>query len=160
MIRHFTSSGYIVWQSQVLLHWHEKVGSWLPPGGHIEINEDPAQAVLREIREEVDLDVEICSTPDQLDFDYPLSVPRPEYVLIEDIDDPIEGAHQHIDMIYFCRPLGDPLQANNQCIWLTKEDLENVRSFPNPAMVNSSPPPDVSVLALKALRLVGDMRRL
>ena len=160
MIRHFTSSGYIVWQSQVLLHWHEKVGSWLPPGGHIEVNEDPAQAVLREIKEEVDLDVEICSTSDKLDFDYPLAVPRPEYVLIENIDDPIEGAHQHIDMIYFCRALGDPLQANNQCIWLTKEDLENVRSFPNPAMVSSSPPPDVSALALKALRLVGNMSQL
>ena len=139
----------------MLLLWHSKVGSWLPPGGHIEENEDPAQAVRREIKEETDLEVEICSTSDKPNFEYPFSLPRPEYVLIEDIDDPIEGPHQHIDMIYYCRPLDDPPQANNHCIWVTKEDLEDHRAFPNDLQVHTPPPLDVRTLALKALQEVG-----
>ena len=50
--RHFTASGYVVFESKILLHWHKKVKAYLPPGGHIEENEDPVQAVLREIKEE------------------------------------------------------------------------------------------------------------
>ena len=50
--RHFTSTGYIVSKGRVLLHWHPKIKAFLPPGGHVEINEDPVQAVLREVKEE------------------------------------------------------------------------------------------------------------
>ena len=46
MDRHFTSTVFVVDLSKeaILLHWHEKVCAWLPPGGHIERDEDPVQA--------------------------------------------------------------------------------------------------------------------
>jgi len=50
--RHFTATGFVVHDGCVLLHWHPKVKAWLPPGGHIDENEDPVQAVLREVWEE------------------------------------------------------------------------------------------------------------
>ena len=53
--RHFTATGFVVHRGRVALHWHPKVKAWLPPGGHIEANEDPVQAVLREIEEETGL---------------------------------------------------------------------------------------------------------
>ncbi|MFI5083488.1 MAG: NUDIX domain-containing protein [Streptosporangiales bacterium] len=50
MIRHFTASGIVLsHDEQVLLIKHRKLGMWLYPGGHIEPNEDPVQAVLREV---------------------------------------------------------------------------------------------------------------
>ena len=52
MIRHFTASGIVLsGDDHVLLVEHRKLGCWLYPGGHIDANEDPAQAVLREVVE-------------------------------------------------------------------------------------------------------------
>ena len=47
--RHLTATGFLVQGDRVALHWHRKVQAWLPPGGHIEDNEDPVQAMLREV---------------------------------------------------------------------------------------------------------------
>ena len=35
--RHFTVAVFVVWEGKVLLHFHRKLGMWLPPGGHIEL---------------------------------------------------------------------------------------------------------------------------
>ena len=43
-----------------------------------------------------------------MDLDYPEQVHAPFTIEIEDIDDPVQGWHQHIDMIYFCKPVGAP----------------------------------------------------
>ena len=48
--KHFTSTAFVLHpiEDKVLLHWHSKVKAWLPPGGHIENNETPVEAVKRE----------------------------------------------------------------------------------------------------------------
>ena len=89
--RHFTASGYVVHQGCVLLHWHLKVGALLPPGGHIEPNEDPVETVLREIKEETGLTVEVLSPQLPLDVAYPIQVSPPETIMVEDIQDPEAG---------------------------------------------------------------------
>ena len=60
--RHFTATGFVVNGDATLLHWHKKVQEWLPPGGHVDLNEDPVQTTLREIKEETGFDVEIVPT--------------------------------------------------------------------------------------------------
>ena len=50
--RHFTVAVFVVWQERVLLHRHAKLGMWLPPGGHIEPDELPDDAAVREVEEE------------------------------------------------------------------------------------------------------------
>ena len=106
-MRHFTATGYVVSSQGVLLHWHKKINLWLPPGGHVEPNEDPVEAVLREIFEETGLVSKISKNPNAttLHFDYPEIIEPPRHILIEDIDDPKDGHHQHIDMIYYCYPV-------------------------------------------------------
>ena len=42
----------------LLLGDHRKSGLWLPPGGHVEDDEDPRQAVIREAREELGIAAE------------------------------------------------------------------------------------------------------
>lgn len=39
--------------NQLLLTDHKKAGLWLPPGGHVEIDEHPKETVKREIQEEL-----------------------------------------------------------------------------------------------------------
>ena len=41
VLRHFTVAVFVVHDRRVLLHYHRKLGKWLPPGGHIEANELP-----------------------------------------------------------------------------------------------------------------------
>ena len=106
-VRHFTATGYLVHENSVFLHWHEKLSMWLPPGGHIEENEDPVQAVLREIFEETGLEAVIIENDHKMTFSfkYPQLVSSPRYIMIEDVDDPRIGPHKHIDLIYYCRSL-------------------------------------------------------
>ena len=51
---HITASLFIVdaKAKRVLLHHHRRLGRWLQMGGHLEPGESPAQAALREGREE------------------------------------------------------------------------------------------------------------
>jgi 8-oxo-dGTP pyrophosphatase MutT (NUDIX family) len=61
MVRHYTVSGIVLPDGRVLLIEHRKSGSALPPGGHINPGEDPVQALRREVREEVGIDVEVLA---------------------------------------------------------------------------------------------------
>ena len=49
--RHFTATTYVIHEGKVLMHLHKSLGVWLPVGGHIDENETPEQAALREIKE-------------------------------------------------------------------------------------------------------------
>ena len=55
----FTVAIFVVHDGKVLLIHHRKLDKWLPLGGHIELDEDPEQAALREAKEESGLDVEL-----------------------------------------------------------------------------------------------------
>ena len=95
---------------QVLLVKHRKMGWWLYPGGHLEPNEDPEQAVRREVREEVGLEVEIVSRNIAV-YSGVVSVPPPFAILVQNLTDAVVGPHQHIDMVYVCRPVAGPVIA-------------------------------------------------
>lgn len=50
----FTVSAYIInpVDRTVLLHKHKLLGIWVQPGGHVELNENPWQALKHELLEE------------------------------------------------------------------------------------------------------------
>jgi len=48
----FTVAIFVVHEGRVLVIHYRKLDKWLPLGGHIELDEDPEQAALREAREE------------------------------------------------------------------------------------------------------------
>lgn len=158
VIRHFTSTGFVIHKNCLLLHWHGKVKAWLPPGGHIEKNEDPCQTLKREILEETGLEVEIVNFDLNLGFKYPEQLPAPFTILVEDIEDRETGKHQHIDMIYFCRPITSEtgLQALKPgWIWVEKKDLDNGVPLKNDQGDLDTPPEDVLILASHAFEAVN-----
>ena len=55
----FTVSIFIVKDQKVLFIFHKQLNRWLPIGGHIELDENPEQAAIREAKEESGLDVEL-----------------------------------------------------------------------------------------------------
>lgn len=57
LTRDFTATTFVVHERRTLLLLHRKLGAWFPPGGHIDPNELPDEAALREVREETGLEV-------------------------------------------------------------------------------------------------------
>jgi len=47
--------------NELLLVDHKKAGLWLPPGGHVELNEHPKETVKREVLEELGIEAEFMS---------------------------------------------------------------------------------------------------
>jgi len=124
----FTASVFIVHGDKVLLHMHKKLGIWLQPGGHVELHEDPVQAVMREAKEESGLDVELAGkAPESLNTKFgarELMVPR--YMNRHFFDE--AHTHEHIDMVYFARAKSDaavPEAEGGEVRWFTKEELAN-----------------------------------
>lgn len=121
----FTVSVFVVYNGRVLVRKHEKYGTWLGVGGHIELYEDPNQAALREVKEEVGLDVVLVgnSTPNiSGDGTYRELIP-PRYLNRHFVSD----THEHVDCIYFAKAVSDivvPENSTDEWHWLTKDDLE------------------------------------
>jgi ADP-ribose pyrophosphatase YjhB (NUDIX family) len=124
--RHFTVAVFVVWEGKVLLHRHRKLGMWLPPGGHIEENELPDEAAVREVLEETGLGVRLVGERRQ-DVADPVQLHRPAGVQLENIG----PGHQHIDLIYFARPSGatrirDDF-SEDKVGWYGPEDWDEMR---------------------------------
>jgi len=52
---HLTASAFVVSSRGVVLHRHRLLGIWVQPGGHVDANEGPESAALRETLEETGL---------------------------------------------------------------------------------------------------------
>ncbi len=149
--RQFTATGFVVNGDATLLHWHHRVQAWLPPGGHVEPDEDPVQAALREVKEETSLDVEIIPTQPLPKISNLDQVTPPRTILVEDVYDQKVGKHQHIDMIYFCRLEGPRPSAPEGWVWFTEIDLAQHRPATTPDGRKLAPPADVIELGLEAI---------
>lgn len=128
MEKHFTATAYIIskinGQLKVLLHRHKKHSLWLPIGGHIEKDETPTQAVLREIKEETGLDV-ILAKRKLLKTDVVEELVCPVTILVEKLKPyKKEKAHYHIDLIYFsfCKNPG-VVKMQEEHNWFSAKEL-------------------------------------
>ncbi len=54
---HVTGSAIVSGPRGTVLHLHKRLGTWLQPGGHLDTGEAPADAALREAKEETGLPV-------------------------------------------------------------------------------------------------------
>lgn len=157
MQRHFTVTGFLVDGDRTLLHWHKKLRIWLPPGGHIDPDEDPVQAVVREVLEETGITADVVPHLPPLPFANVAQIPTPLVIISADVDD---GPHQHIDMSYALRPVDGvpprPPDTDHGFIWVTRDQLQRNDSLPVASCgVDIPVPEDVRILALQAIALVG-----
>lgn len=100
--KEFTAMALIVTATQprkALLLESRKHHMWMPPGGHLKPGENPFEAVLREVREETQLDVRsYFPTPKRYDAQR-VDVPLP--MRIVEIHLTHSGkTHFHIDFMY------------------------------------------------------------
>jgi 8-oxo-dGTP pyrophosphatase MutT (NUDIX family) len=128
----FTVAIFVVHEGRILLIHHRKLNAWLPLGGHIELDEDPEQAALREAKEESGLEVELLGERPPTTSPGTRALIAPRFLDIHRISE----THEHIGMIYWARPKKTPAgrqrsQAEVQCAteehhdirWCSESDL-------------------------------------
>jgi len=123
--RDFTATTFVVWRGRVLLHKHKKIGHWFPCGGHIEPNEVPDDAAVREVLEESGVPVELVGER-ALSVATPRQLVRPRGVQLE----VIAPGHEHVDLIYFAKPVpgydGALLEGDPSLGWYDAAALEKL----------------------------------
>ena len=134
--QHFTATGIVFnCRGEVLLIKHRKLHVWLPPGGHVEENELPDDAVLREIYEETGIRAEMLPNRRGLSLSsgHAKEMETPFAVLLVDIEG--DGSHNHIDLIYACRAMSDVLVPDENEItdaaWFSCEQIRDLDTFDN-----------------------------
>ncbi len=163
MKRHMTVTAFVSKEGCTLLHWHAKNRMWLPPGGHIEPDEDPLQALCREAEEETGLVVKVLPSSDSFPYEEPEQLPAPVTIMVEDIPaTPKEPAHQHIDLVYFARPdkAASDVSLNEGWRWVSEQELRSNAALNTGNGAAPIPvPEDVRVLGLAAIRAAREESR-
>ncbi|MEK6889563.1 MAG: NUDIX domain-containing protein [Nanoarchaeota archaeon] len=122
----FTVEVFIVYDNKVLLRMHDKYHFWLSVGGHIELDEDPNQAAIREVKEEVGLDVELIGKKENFQITDNFSeLITPEFVNRHRIN----NNHEHITLVYFAKSKSDNIIEENEeskgYKWFSLEELDD-----------------------------------
>jgi len=109
---------------KVLLAEHPRYNKWLPIGGHIELEDDADTTLLKEVKEECGLEIEVLS--DKPDFTEPGVKPlwTPAYVEIHEANPP----HKHHAFIYFAVAHSESFTKSAEHTslkWFTLEELRD-----------------------------------
>jgi ADP-ribose pyrophosphatase YjhB (NUDIX family) len=143
----FTVEAFVVYHNCVLLIYHKQLHKWLPLGGHIELDEDPEQALFREIKEESGLEVEILSQKPVQQFSGRKFLYPPAYLDVH----PITATHQHIGLVYFAT-------AASEQVTLAADEHEAIRWFSEAELHDPTfgIQPDVLFYACEGLRRAAE----
>ncbi len=130
----FTVEVFIVFKGKVLLRKHDKYKIWLSVGGHIELDEDPNQAAVREVKEEVGLDIELWDSrkwPENSDEYYTELIP-PVSIGRHPAIHPDKPQHEHVTSVYIARAKSDEVRIeyeddrSDEWRWFSREELDSV----------------------------------
>lgn len=139
----YTVGAYIIRldgdEPKALLHLHKKMQKLLPIGGHIELDETPWQAVVREVAEESGYELsqmKILQPKQRIDSLSDIVV-HPQPVVVTDQD--VSSEHFHTDLAYAFivhkDPQGQASEGESEDFrWLTRSELEKLmvaEIFPN-----------------------------
>ena len=118
-----TVAGYVIFKNKILLIHHRKLNLWLPVGGHIDKNETPDKALIREIKEETNISIKILNKSTiPLEGNVKTNLAIPFHVNVHSV-----GDHDHVGFFYLCEAINpEKLKINQELknyAWFTKKDL-------------------------------------
>lgn len=140
--KHLTGSALIMTEElphKILLVHHKKFNVWIQPGGHVERDENPLEATIREAKEETGIDIsflfkrvtEVSNTK---------MLPIPDFFLEEPIDPHgDEPAHFHLDSLYIAivplQKVAKQEQESHDIGWFTLEEALQLDIYENTRMM-------------------------
>lgn len=123
-----TVAAYVVYDSRILFVHHKKLNKWLPPGGHVELDQDPEEALYAELLEETgltEIDIEILGNKPTISSPGTKFLYAPTFLDIHDIS----NTHKHIGMTYFVKAHTNTIKLSEKehhaIRWFTLIDIEN-----------------------------------
>ncbi|MET9064435.1 NUDIX domain-containing protein [Streptosporangium sandarakinum] len=136
MIKEATASAFVLRHSesgdvQVGLVWHPRLQEWMAAGGHVEADEHPAEAALREITEETGLVTQLLSAPAlPLPAGFPHSAVTAPWWIVEVAacaDNHTAAPHVHVDNVFLAwagdsTPVQEPV---HEVRWFTADQLSD-----------------------------------
>ncbi len=130
----FTVAIFVVSAGRVLLVHHRGLNQWLPLGGHIELDEDPETAALREVEEESGLQIELLGERPPTTGNGTRALIAPRFLDIHRIN----ATHKHIGMIYWARARSGTLrlaaEEHFDLRWCSGPDLDRLAPEVSPAI--------------------------
>lgn len=129
----FTITVFIVCERKVLLVNHPRYQKWIPIGGHIELDEDPQQALFREITEETGLTVRLLTDTPGVSSPGTKFLPTPNYLDVHEANPP----HKHISLTYFAvSDTKDAVLSDEHLAmhWFSPEELDDPQYNLSPAV--------------------------
>ncbi|ELC8442607.1 NUDIX domain-containing protein [Clostridium perfringens] len=151
MDKHFTVSVFIVCKDKVLLHLHKKAKKILPLGGHIELNELPEEACIRESKEEAGLKINLYNPLDialknSCDLSGEKLLINPMHTIFGEVN----PNHYHIDFVYYATTNSFetcPENGESKILkWYSKEELNKSTNIQA----------NILTMANEALELLGE----
>lgn len=130
MDKDYCASAFVInpINKKILLVYHNEFERWVQPGGHIEKNETPEEAVSREVWEETGVKIRLLGErfPREQDFIRPLGIQKNRTI----------SGKIHIDIIYPAVPINevDHIDSDNDIQkigWFTRNELERIKVFPD-----------------------------
>lgn len=149
--KHFTVSVFIVCKDKVLLHLHKKAKKILPLGGHIELNELPEEACIRESKEEAGLKINLYNPLDialknSCDLSGEKLLINPMHTIFGEVN----PNHYHIDFVYYATTNSFetcPENGESKILkWYSKEELNKSTNIQA----------NILTMANEALELLGE----
>lgn len=134
-----TATCVIISKGRTFLIKHKKLGVWLYPGGHVEENEYPSEAAVRETLEETGYKVRII---DQRPEGYihineahdATEEPAPLMILSENVRYKT-GMHKHFDLIYIAEPASKRKRIHEgestEARWFYEKEVDRIDTFKN-----------------------------
>ncbi len=121
-MKHFTATAVVHNdRGQVLLVHHKKFNRWMCPGGHLEPDELPDEAVLREVWEETGLCVHILPNGEECGIaDEHADVLHTPFCVLEER---VGHQHSHIDLVYRC------MAEQDKAPRLNRDEAQDIRWF-------------------------------
>lgn len=118
---------------KVFLAHHKKFDKWTPPGGHIEEGETPDEALVREWKEELGLDIEIIpAAPGAFSGNAnatPIPLPFHMDLEREGFDVPHIGHFFFVKVRDHAQEIDVLKEELHNASWFSKEDLAGLKTF-------------------------------
>ncbi|WP_085066461.1 NUDIX hydrolase [Catenuloplanes japonicus] len=141
LIKHATASVFLFGQLddgwRIGLIRHPRFHRWMLPGGHVEPDENPAEAALREVREESGVEASLLLPFTGVVPDYPAEalVPVPLWIVEQQApsESRLPSPHIHVDHLYLAlassaSPTTDPELPFR---WYAPQELPTLDMFPD-----------------------------
>ena len=126
-----SATAYIYNKGKILFHMHKKYKSWFPVGGHVEENEFPHEALIREVKEETGFDIKIKQNEfaDNIDLGTVERVPLPFCTCREGIGSQ-EEFFDFIFIAYTDETEPNPQKGESKIFkWFNESEIENCENM-------------------------------